>query len=125
MSVHLAAAFQRDAATRKSIESAGASVEDGDAKQSAAVEPGGPEAPDTGGNHSFARGEWMLRQYAFSMSPGVLAKIAQFMDQLALGDGKAMTQYTRKQALYDRHERRRSVGRSETQPLVISDAGSE
>ena len=47
--------------------------------------------------------EWMLRQYAFSMNPGILNKIAQFMDELALGDGTAATMYTRKQQLYDRH----------------------
>ena len=53
-------------------------------------------------NNSAVGDEWMLSRYAFSMNPGVLAKIAQFMDELALGDGKAATQYTRKKQLYDR-----------------------
>ena len=39
------------------------------------------------------------------MSPGILNWIAQFMDELALGDGEATMLYTRKKQLYDRRER--------------------
>mmetsp|Transcript_20288 Transcript_20288/g.45287 ORF Transcript_20288/g.45287 Transcript_20288/m.45287 type:complete len:244 (-) Transcript_20288:17-748(-) len=59
---------------------------------------------------------WQLRNYEFSMNPGILLKISQSIDQLSLGRTSSMTalRYTRKHDLFDKTQQDRIVSRAQS-----------
>jgi len=63
--------------------------------------------------------EQMLCNYNFCMNPGILLKIAQFLDQLALGRTSSMTEsrYVKKEDLFDKKQHLESRPQLESRPM--------